>query len=154
MTEYLTTRAIRFQAPLWSTGLLQGVEASVAEWLGSREAPIRFAVTQSDDKTWHCEVDVHVGAMESESIFRFERRAYEDASSFNVVMLVPTGIGSRDRGTRGGREPCSCPFSALLRHHDYSPQRNLMPRISFIFRRMPSTRKEASSQRCLWVLAD
>ena len=112
MTEHLTTRAIRFQAPLWSTGLLQGVEASVAEWLGSREAPIRFAVTQSDDKTWHCEVDVHVGAMESESIFRFERRAYEDAASFNVVMLVPTGIGAEIGGHAGDASPAA----ALLAH--------------------------------------
>ena len=112
MTEHLTTRTIRFKAPLGSTGLLRGVEGSVAEWFCSSEAPIRFAVTQSDEDTWHCEVDVHAGAKDTASIFRFERRAYEDASSFNVVMLVPTGIGAEVGGHAGDATPAA----ALLSH--------------------------------------
>ena len=88
------------------------MEASVAESLGSREAPIRFAVTQSDEKMWHCEVGVHAGARESESIFRFERRAYEDTASFNIVLLVPTGIGAEIGGHAGDASPSA----ALLAH--------------------------------------
>ena len=84
----------------------------MAEWLGSGETPIRFAVTQSNEKTWHCEVDVHAGTRESESIFRFERRAYEDAASFNVAMLVPTGIGAEIGGHAGDAGPAA----ALLAH--------------------------------------
>ena len=107
MTEHLATQAIRVDAPSGSTGLFRGLETSVAKRLGSTGAPIRFAVTQSDDETWHCEVNVHAGGSASGSIFRFERRAYEDTTSFNVVMLVPTGIGAEVGGHAGDASPAA-----------------------------------------------
>ena len=107
MTESLTTRTIRVQAPFGSTGLLRGLETSVAKSLGFSEAPIRLAVTQSDEGTWNCEIDVQAGGSGSDSIFGFERRAYEDTASFNVVMLVPTGVGAEIGGHAGDASPAA-----------------------------------------------
>ncbi len=107
MTEYLTTQSIQVQAPLGPTGLFGALQTSVAKWLGPTEAPIRFAVTQSNEETWDCDVNVHVGGSQSESIFRFERRAYEDTTSFNAVMLVPTGIGAEVGGHAGDASPAA-----------------------------------------------
>ena len=107
MIEYLTTQAVRFPAPSGSAGLLQGSETNVSGCLGPREVPIRFAVTRSGGKDWDCEVDVHIGGMEPESIFRFERRPHGDPASFNVVMLVPTGIGAEVGGHAGDASPAA-----------------------------------------------
>ena len=107
MAEHLTTQAIRIQIPPSSAGLLQAVEASVLKRLDSKQAPIRFAVTHSDVDTWHCEVDVHVGDAKPESIFRFIPRHYDDAASFNIVMLVPTGIGAEIGGHAGDASPAA-----------------------------------------------
>ena len=107
MIEYLSTHAIRFPAPSDPAGLLRGAEANVARCLSPREAPIRFAVTRSGGGDWDCEVDVHIGGEEPESIFRFEKRAHGNPASFNVVMLVPTGIGAEIGGHAGDASPAA-----------------------------------------------
>ena len=107
MIEYLSTRAISFPAPLGTAGLSEDVETNVAGCLRPREVPIRFAVTQSDGGDWGCEVDVHIGGEEIESIFRFEKRPHENQASFNVVMLVPTGIGAEVGGHAGDASPAA-----------------------------------------------
>ena len=107
MIEHLTTREILVQAPWASTQLFRGLEESVIQSFGPTDAPIRFAVTKSDEETWRCEVGVHAGGRESGSIFGFAKRAYEDTTSFNVVMLVPTGIGAEVGGHAGDATPAA-----------------------------------------------
>ena len=108
MSELLTTRLVRLPAPDDSGAMLRAVEASVAGQLAPDEVPIRLAVTRSDDKEWECEVDVHVcGGVGNGSIFQFEKRRVEDASSFNVVMLVPTGVGAEIGGHAGDAGPAA-----------------------------------------------
>ena len=72
--------------------------------------PIRLVVTASDDHAYHCEVgaisgDLPAGSRYPESIFRFVRRRFASASRFNVVHLVPTGIGAEIGGHAGDASP-------------------------------------------------
>lgn len=76
--------------------------------LSPHQHPIRFAVTRSDKGFY----DIELGVLESEkhsidSIFSFRKRATENTSTFNVAMLVPTGIGSAIGGHAGDAVPVS-----------------------------------------------
>lgn len=70
--------------------------------------PLRFAITRSNGSRINCllsglegEADV-VG---EKSIFHIRRRGNERASQFNVVLLVPTGIGAEIGGHAGDAAP-------------------------------------------------
>ena len=72
--------------------------------------PLRFAVTRSDAESYHGEVGVlrnlPMGcATEPDSIFLFSHRGVENTESFNVALLVPTGIGSEVGGHAGDAMP-------------------------------------------------
>jgi hypothetical protein len=71
--------------------------------------PIRFVVTSSGSADYHCEfatMEVPPMARGSlTSIFQFRERAAEDTRSFNVVLLVPTGIGADVGGHAGDAGP-------------------------------------------------
>jgi hypothetical protein len=67
---------------------------------------VSFAVVASDPTQYNCEVSLLApdSAREyqgAESIFRFERRTNENPEQFNVVVLVPTGIGAEIGGHAG-----------------------------------------------------
>lgn len=72
--------------------------------------PIRFAVTESNQDHFQCEVGVLEGLPKSailhpESVFQFSHRGVENNNSFNAVLLVPTGIGSEIGGHAGDATP-------------------------------------------------
>ena len=72
--------------------------------------PIRLVVTESDDSLYHCEIgaisgDLPHGCRRPESIFRFLPRRLVSADQFNVVHLVPTGIGAEIGGHAGDATP-------------------------------------------------
>jgi hypothetical protein len=71
------------------------------------ETPVRFAVTETQDARWRCDVGVQVGGERLDSIFRLKKRVDEDTSAFNVVMLVPTGIGAEIGGHAGDAAPAA-----------------------------------------------
>ena len=75
--------------------------------MGPEEVPIRLVVTASDRELYHCEVGTLQGASGAgqSSIFSFNRRRVESAGSFNVVLLVPTGIGADIGGHAGDATP-------------------------------------------------
>ena len=93
----------------------RGMLASISEFVdahvrASAAIPIRFVVTSSDDEFYHCEVgaiagDLPAGREEPESIFRFARRRLTTSEQFNVVHLVPTGIGAEIGGHAGDATP-------------------------------------------------
>ena len=86
---------------------------------GSKDAvPIRFVVSGSPPGSLgsahssRCEVGFLSGLSASryarpDSIFRFRRRRYENQSQFNVVFLVPTGIGADIGGHAGDATPAA-----------------------------------------------
>ena len=93
-----------------SRGLLEYLRRGVAELLPEGLVPVRFVVTASDASGYHCEVGAFSGLAESgysapSSIFDFSRRPVENTDVFNVVLLVPTGIGSEIGGHAGDAAP-------------------------------------------------
>lgn len=94
-------------APPGHQGALSRLSLAVGEQLDPEEVPIRLVVTSSDAEKYLCEVGA-LGGMPwpcSSSIFAFNRRRVESASSFNAVLLVPTGIGADIGGHAGDASP-------------------------------------------------
>ncbi len=75
--------------------------------------PVRFVVTKSDVDTFHCEIGCVVYPADTdfgfsqESIFEFEKRAYESSDEFNVALIVPTGVGVEVGGQAGDAGPAA-----------------------------------------------
>ena len=72
--------------------------------------PVRFAVTSTGNSHYHCEfatmaADLSAAREPSGSLFDFRRRLVQDSRAFNVVMLIPTGIGADLGGHAGDAGP-------------------------------------------------
>ena len=72
--------------------------------------PVRFAITSTSSASYECEIGTIEGlskekAARCESIFQFQRRTTEAADRFNVVLMVPTGIGAEIGGHAGDAGP-------------------------------------------------
>ena len=101
MSDYLAERVLTLDVRPESPSLIKEVEMKVMRHLMPGEIPVRFAVTESREGQWDCDVGVYEGGAGTDSIFRFEKRAHEETDAFNVVMLVPTGIGADIGGHAG-----------------------------------------------------
>lgn len=89
-----------------STGLLEYITAKVREELLPSEIAIRFVITNTIDAGYLCELSVLTDIDENKnqskrSIFSFKKREYENPEKFNVVLLIPTGIGAEIGGHCG-----------------------------------------------------
>ena len=105
VSESLTTRFFRLPAPAGSVNLLQTLGMEITKRLETGVYPTRVAVTESYGGVWCCEVDVHAGGTGPGSLFQYKQRIVEDTSSFNAVLLVPTGIGAEIGGHAGDAGP-------------------------------------------------
>ena len=93
--------------------LLSYIEERVSSRLGEKGLlPVRIAVTDSSGPDYRCEVGVLSGAgvgvnglEDPAALFRFEKRRLESTREFNVVFLVPTGIGCEIGGHAGDATP-------------------------------------------------
>jgi len=90
--------------------LLDHISEATNLWLNDGLIPIRFVITRSDSKRYHCEIaviesNIEKGLDQPDSIFRFVPRKVEDTSKFNAVFLVPTGIGAEIGGHAGDATP-------------------------------------------------
>ena len=95
-----------------SGSLLAYFEKAICEHLGTNGVPVRFVVTESNTNKYHCELGVLTGLEEADfsqstSIFDFELRGVQNTDKFNVVMLVPTGIGAEIGGHAGDAGPAA-----------------------------------------------
>ena len=68
----------------------------------SEEIPVRFVVTSSSHRSYRCEMavvrsKVLRGHRSVASIFDFRKRVMHRSERFNVVLIVPTGIGAENR---------------------------------------------------------
>lgn len=90
---------------------LSHIERQVSSRLGEEGLlPVRIAVTDSSGPDYRCEVGVLSGAAingfeDPAALFRFEKRKFENTGKFNVVFLVPTGIGCEIGGHAGDATP-------------------------------------------------
>lgn len=70
--------------------------------------PLRFVITKIAAKGSFCDVDFLTYEKETEralypiaNIFDFRKRAHEETDQFNVVLLIPTGVGAEIGGSCG-----------------------------------------------------
>jgi hypothetical protein len=87
-------------------GLLSYFSDVVRSEVRPHELPVRFVVTATENGQYHCELGVLQGTDTltrtlPPSIFEFKRRPVESIDKFNVVMLVPTGVGAEIGGHAG-----------------------------------------------------
>ena len=83
---------------------------AVRQLLEPGEIAVRFVVSSTDSSRYRCELGVMTGVENAAfatplSIFSFRRRAVEHTEKFNVVLLVPTGIGAEIGGHAGDAGP-------------------------------------------------
>jgi len=72
--------------------------------------PIRISVTDSSGSHYNCEVGaLHTedtsSFQEAKLVFKFRKRKFENTECFNVVFLIPTGIGCEIGGHAGDATP-------------------------------------------------
>ena len=78
--------------------------------IGTSWIPIRFVVTSTDSGVYHCEFATLSSEsarfhMPSNSIFEFRQRRVLSTEQFNVVLIIPTGIGAELGGHAGDAGP-------------------------------------------------
>lgn len=100
-----------------NNSILEYLDETVSFQLEDNLTPVRFAITESDDSKYHCEIGVADNegnhSYEIPSIFKFEKRKLENTSKFNAVLLVPTGIGSEIGGHAGDATPVAKLLSSV-----------------------------------------
>ncbi len=104
-------REISFPKIQANRDLLSYIEEQTSSCLSEEGLlPIRIAVTDSSDSDYKCEV----GALctedtssfeEAKLVFEFRKRKFENTRNFNVVFLIPTGIGCEIGGHAGDATP-------------------------------------------------
>ena len=92
-------------------GLLMYLEKEISRELSKQSLlPIKIAVTSSSGSEYICEVGVldaenMNGLNEARELFEFRKREFENTKSFNVALLIPTGIGCEIGGHAGDATP-------------------------------------------------
>lgn len=88
--------------------------------LGPGEVPVRFAVSATTATGYRCEVGVMSGIedppLTHASIFDMCPRATVNPDSFNVALLVPTGIGAEIGGHAGDAGPAALLLGSICDH--------------------------------------
>jgi hypothetical protein len=92
--------------------LLEHFQRTIQAHLGEDAIGVRFVVTESDNNGYKCELGViqglgEAGVSPENSIFRFIHRGIESTDRFNVVMIIPTGIGAEVGGHAGDAAPAA-----------------------------------------------
>jgi len=88
------------------THLRQGCARHVPEGV----IPVRFVVASTTASGYECEFGAisdtaHARVRDIDSIFRFRHRLTENTQQFNIVLLVPTGVGAEIGGHAGDAGP-------------------------------------------------
>ena len=87
-------------------GTLDDIRRMIGGQLHDGQTPIRFAVTESSRHSYRYEIGILEGAESTgASMFDLQPRQDEDASAFNAVLVVPTGIGAEIGGHAGDATP-------------------------------------------------
>jgi len=97
-----------------SIGSLNDLRRLIGEQLHDGQTPIRFAVTEPSKRSFGYEIGILEGAESAGfSMFDFHPRLNEDASAFNAVLVVPTGIGAEIGGHAGDATPVARLLAAV-----------------------------------------
>jgi len=106
----LREKEILFPNTKAHAGLLEYLSERVLESLPKDEIPVRFVVTRTDDKGYHCELGMLSDSegftnLSRDTILKFKKRNFENTDRFNAVLLIPTGIGAEIGGHSGDGGP-------------------------------------------------
>jgi hypothetical protein len=110
MAMSLLEEGFEFRPIAGHEGLLTHLRQACARHIPEGLVPVRFVVTATTASGYQCEFGVVSGLTESDrppinSVFEFRRRLIENTQQFNVVLLVPTGIGAEIGGHAGDAGP-------------------------------------------------
>ena len=87
-------------------GTLDDIRHMIDGQLSPEQTPIRFSVTESSPHSYRYEIGILEGTVPSSpSMFDLHPRLDENASAFNAVLIVPTGIGAEIGGHAGDATP-------------------------------------------------
>ena len=90
-------------------GLLTHLRLACEQHVSDGESAVRFVVTSTSSAGYRCEYGAIRSSsdrrLENGSIFDFRPRLVENGSQFNVVLLVPTGVGAEIGGHAGDAGP-------------------------------------------------
>ena len=90
-------------------GLLTHLRRVCEQHVSDGESVVRFVVTSTSSADYRCEYGAIRSSserhLENGSIFEFRPRLVENGSQFNVVLLVPTGVGAEIGGHAGDAGP-------------------------------------------------
>lgn len=103
-------RDFELEVPVGSPGtrLLSHLSQAVASQLGPTSIPVRFLISATSAATYRCEVAVIEGFASPAlppTLFGLRRREAENGDSFNVALVIPTGIGCSVGGHAGDANP-------------------------------------------------
>ena len=86
---------------------LASVDSAIAAGLAETDTPVRFVIPESHRGRWDCEIGVISGDVPypTAPLFGFRRREFEGQRDFNVVLVVPTGVGAEIGGHAGDATP-------------------------------------------------
>lgn len=107
---FLFEKEIIFPGVSGHEALLGYVAEAVLDELSATEIPVRFVITRTDEKRYHCELGI-LSVPDSrldvprDSIFQFSKRNSENTDQFNAVLIIPTGIGAEIGGHSGDAGP-------------------------------------------------
>ena len=113
MPNCVRQQTIEIQVDLTHADIIGQVRAAVERQIGASETPIRLAVTESAGGRWTCELATVTREIDGHGILDFNARSHEDTDSFNVIMLVPTGIGAKVGGHAGDATPAATLLSSV-----------------------------------------
>lgn len=112
ITEQILTFPIQSSTP----DFLDQMRDALSFPASSETVPVRFAVTQSEPAACECEIGILEGLRSeviSVPLFRFRERERIRHDSFNVVFIVPTGIGAAIGGHAGDATPAVRMFASI-----------------------------------------
>lgn len=114
----LFERELILPVPSSELSWLAYLGASIEKITSPEDQPIRFVITGKKKGSFQCEVGI-LSADTDESrpivpnLFQFRRRDIETTENFNVVLLVPTGIGAKIGGDAGDAAPIARMVGAM-----------------------------------------
>ncbi len=99
-------KAITLPTPTEGGSLIDHIRVGLEFHLKANELPVRYVVTESNERQYTCEVGVIADApaqlrQQAANLFHIRRRKLEATDNFNAVLLVPTGIGAEIGGHAG-----------------------------------------------------
>ena len=115
---FLFEKEVSIPAAPGKRSLLAHVSGALEFHVPNDGHALRFAVASSESPELHCEVGVleHLQTVtyaQPDSIFRLRRRHGHNAKRFNVVIIVPTGIGAEIGGHAGDATATARLFGGL-----------------------------------------